>query len=234
METLRDYQIEISAKANEILTSKGFVYLSMQVRTGKTLPALETAKKFAAKKVLFITKKKAFTSIENDYFNHGYIPCFDLKIINKESMHTISDNDFDLIICDEAHSLFGTYPKPNEFTKEYRKRFFEIPCILLSGTMSPESYSQLFHQFWINKFAPFRNYKNFYEWAKKYVDIQQRNLGYAVVNDYSKADRSKFYGMLKHYIITFTQKEAGFTSVVNEIILECEMKPIIGEIVTRL
>jgi hypothetical protein len=167
-----------------------------------------------------------------DYDNFGYT--FDLTIINKESIHKIEGNDFDVIVCDEAHSLFSTYPKPNNFTKIYRSRFFEIPSILLSGTMSPESYSQIFHQFWINKYAPFSNFKNFYEWANKYVNIKEVNLGYAKVKDYSDANKKEFWHLIRHNILTFTQEQAGFTTSVNEMVLEIEMKPITYAIANRL
>jgi ERCC4-related helicase len=234
MHKLRDYQVRIANDANEILTRKGFVYLACQVRVGKTLMALETCKLFGAKKVLFITKIKAFSSIENDYWNFKYLGDFDLTIINKESIHKIETNDFDVIVCDEAHGLFGTYPKPNEFTKIYRKRFFEIPAILLSGTMSPESYSQLFHQFWICKYAPFKEFKNFYQWANEYVNIKLKYLGYAQVKDYSDARKKDFWHHIRYHILTFTQVEAGFTTDVKENILKVKMKPITYQITERL
>ena len=63
---LRDYQIELSEKAVKILRLKNIVYLSMEVRTGKTLTSLNTAKLYGAKNVLFLTKKKAISSIEKD------------------------------------------------------------------------------------------------------------------------------------------------------------------------
>ena len=229
---LRDYQVSIAKNATDILKRKGLCYLSMEVRTGKTLTALQTCENYGAKKVLFITKIKAFSSIQWDYDNFGYK--FGLTIINKESIHKILDNDFDVIICDEAHGLFGTYPKPNNFTKIYKKRFYNIPAILLSGTMSPESYSQLYHQFSINKFSPFKEFNNFYKWANKYVDIQIKHLGYAQVKDYSKADKKAFWHLIRHHIITFSQAEAGFTTSVNEMVLECEMKPITYAIIERL
>lgn len=231
---LRDYQVRIANDANEVLNRKGFVYLAMQVRTGKTLTALKTCELFGAKKVLFITKIKAFRSIEDDYFFFGFMSKFEITIINKESIHKIETNEFDIVVCDEAHGLFGTYPKPNEFTKTYRKRFFEIPVILLSGTMSPESYSQLFHQFWICKFAPFKEYKNFYKWANDYVDITQKYLGYAQVKDYSNARKKDFWHHIRYHIITFTQAEAGFTTDVKENILKVKMKPITYAITSKL
>lgn len=229
---LRDYQEDISKKADKILKEKGYVYLNLQVRVGKTLIALETCRLFGAKKILFITKIKAFSSIQNDHDNFGYE--FDLTIINKESIHKIEDNDFDVIICDEAHGLFGTYPKPNKFTKIYKKRFNSIPSILLSGTMCPEGYSQTFHQFWINKFAPFNKHVNFYKWANEYVKVKVKHLGYGTINDYSDADFDKIMSVIKPYIITFTQEQAKFTTSVNETILEVEMKPITYAIIKKL
>ena len=60
---LRDYQEEISTKAANLLRSKKIAYLAMEVRTGKTLTALATAMKYGAKKILFVTKKKAINDI---------------------------------------------------------------------------------------------------------------------------------------------------------------------------
>ena len=101
---LRKYQEEIANEATKILSECGFVYLSLEVRCGKTLTALETCKLYGAKKVLFITKIKAFSSIQGDYDNFGYK--FDITIINKESIHKVLTNDFDVVIIDEAHNCF--------------------------------------------------------------------------------------------------------------------------------
>jgi len=106
---LRDYQVKLSNEAADILKRKGLVYLCMAVRTGKTLTALQTAQLFQAKRVLFLTKKKAISSIQWDYDNFGFD--FDLTITNDESLHLV-DKEFDLVIHDEHHR-FGAYPKPN-------------------------------------------------------------------------------------------------------------------------
>jgi len=63
----RDYQIEIIEKGYQILSKYGFLYLAMEVRTGKTLTSLGIAERVHAKNVLFITKKKALSSISDDY-----------------------------------------------------------------------------------------------------------------------------------------------------------------------
>jgi hypothetical protein len=228
---LRDYQEDISKKANHILTSKGMVYLCMSVRTGKTLTSLETARLFGAKRVLFLTKKKAISSIESDYINFGYDKCFELFVHNDESMHKI-DGKFDLVIHDEHHR-FGSFPKPSLGAKTFKKMFGNLPAIFLSGTPSPENYSQFYHQFWCSLFSPFKEI-NFYKWAANYVNIKMKHLGYAQVKDYTDADINKIMSVIKPYIITFTQEQAGFTSEIEEEVLKVKMKNSTYEMCERL
>jgi len=227
---LRDYQIKISAQAAEVLDHKKIVYLAMEVRTGKTLTALNTAKLFGAKNVLFLTKKKAISSIQWDYDNFDFD--FDLTIINDESLHLVEEN-FDLIIHDEHHR-FGAFPKPNKVAQLFKKRYSKLPMIFLSGTPTPESHSQWFNQFWVSDYSPFKQYTNFYKWAIDYVDVKEKRLGYAIIKDYSQANEQLIRRTIQHYIITFTQAQAGFITSVNEMILECEMQPITNLIINKL
>jgi superfamily II DNA or RNA helicase len=228
---LRDYQKNISTDIANLLPIRKIHYLNGMVRTGKSLIALEVCKKVDAKKVLFITKIKAFSSIQSDYNNFGYT--YELIIINKESLHTILDNDFDIIIVDEAHGI-SAYPKASKYQKDIRARFGNKMLLLLSGTMSPESYSQIFHQFQLSNFSPFKNYTNFYKWAVDFVNVKQKHLGFKVANDYSDADEKKIRGVIRHFVSTVTQKDAQFYSEVNELVLEVEMKPITYQIISKL
>ena len=221
MKKLRDYQVELSKQGVEKLKQLGVVYYAVEVRCGKTSIALETCRLFGAKKVLFLTKKKAISSIEDDYKDFGFT--FDLTVINNESLHKIKDNDFDVVIGDEFHRVGGSFPKPSKMAKDFRARFFNTPLIFLSGTPNPESYSQIYHQFWVSKFSPFIE-KNFYRWADNYVKVFQVNYGYGNVNDYSKANESKIRSITDKYFITYTQKQSGFETVVKENFLSVEMK----------
>jgi superfamily II DNA or RNA helicase len=63
----RDYQQDIIDKGTVILRDSGFLYLSMEVRTGKTLTSLGICDKMNVNNVLFLTKKKAIGSISDDY-----------------------------------------------------------------------------------------------------------------------------------------------------------------------
>ena len=216
---LRDYQEELSVQGAEILKKHKIVYLAMEVRTGKTLTALEIAKLYGSKNVLFITKKKAISSIEKDYKNFGYT--FTLTVINNESLHLIN-GEYDLLISDEHHRN-GAFPKPNKVTQLIKKKYANLPMIFLSGTPHPESYSQIFHQFWISNNTPFGYYANFYKWAKDFVNVKQKHLGFGIINDYSQAKIDILKPIIDKYFIRYTQKDAGFETSVNENILYCNM-----------
>lgn len=217
---LRDYQTRIANQAVDILKRLHIVYISMEVRTGKTLTALETAKLYGAKRVLFLTKKKAISSIQNDYSNFGYD--FELTVINDESMHKLEDTNYDLVIHDEHHR-FGAFPKPGLATKTYKQMFGTKPMIFLSGTMTPESFTQVYHQFWVSYRSPFNNYVNFYRWADDYVNKFQKKINGFLANDYSKGNELKIMAAIAPYVITFTQQQAGFSTEIEEEIIHIEM-----------
>ena len=202
---LRPYQLEISEKAVNILNKNKIIYLSMEVRTGKTLTALNIANLYKAKNVLFLTKKKAIKSILDDYSNFNFT--FDITVLNDESIHKLG-LDFDFVIHDEHHR-FGAFPKPNKSAKIFKQKYSILPMVFLSGTPFPESYSQVFHQFWVSNYSPFKE-NNFYKWAKIYVNVKLKYLGYANVNDYSEANYDKIKPIIDKYLVTFTQKQAGF------------------------
>ena len=73
-----------------MLKNKKLLYLSMEVRTGKTLTSLGICEKLKVENVLFITKKKAISSISSDYDKMCAVN-FTMFTINYESIHKIPD-----------------------------------------------------------------------------------------------------------------------------------------------
>ena len=217
----RPYQETIIEEGTKRLSRLRIIMLAMEVRTGKTLTSLGIANGMDISSVLFITKKKAISSIEADYKLLN--PSYTLKVTNYESVHKVSANDYDLIIVDESHSM-GAFPKASVRTKRIKEIVGKKYCILLSGTPTPESWSQIFHQFWISEYTPFVE-KSFYKWAKVYVNVTQRKINGYDVNDYSGANENLIRQKISKHIISFSQSEAGFTSKVNEHILHVEMNP---------
>ncbi len=219
---LRDYQESISTDAAKMLEWLKICYLSMQVRTGKTLTALAAAEKYGAKSVLFLTKKKAISSITGDF--DSLAPSFKLTCTNYEQVYDLSPSyEFDLVILDEAHGL-GQFPTPAERTKELRKLCADKPIIFLSGTPTPEGYSQLYHQLYISSFSPFKEYATFYKWAKEFVTVKKKYFYNREINDYSNADKEKIEALTKHLFISYTQEEAGFEQQVQEVVLKVAMQ----------
>lgn len=218
----RPYQQNIIQEGTKRLSRLRIILLAMEVRTGKTLTSLGIADKMHINSVLFITKKKAISSIKADYKLLN--PSYSINITNYEAVHKVTANDYDLIIVDESHCL-GAFPKASVRTKRIKEIVGSKYCILLTGTPTPESWSQIFHQFWISEYSPFPH-NSFYAWAKNYVNVTQKFVAHGnKANDYSGANENLIRQKLSKYIISFSQSQAGFTSKVNEHILEVEMKP---------
>tara|TARA_R100000951_G_scaffold67648_1_gene57112 strand:+ start:6149 stop:7387 length:1239 start_codon:yes stop_codon:yes gene_type:complete len=230
----RDYQKNIISQGTEILKDKGFLYLAMEVRTGKTLTSLGIADQMEVEHVLFLTKKKAISSIVGDYD----LMCpasFILFTINYESMHKLPQNiKWDIVIIDEAHSL-GAIPKPNKRAKDVKAliKKNKSKVILMSGTPTPESYSQMYHQVYGIPNNPFREYVSFYKFAKDYVDVRQRKINSMMINDYSRGLET-IIDKMNLYTIRFTQKEAGFENDIIEEVLEVDMSELTYKLTSKL
>jgi len=213
---LRDYQQEAADKVTAKLKEHKICILNGEVRIGKTHVALNVASKY--NNVLFITKKKAISSIEDDYTTAGYK--FNITIINYESLHKVS-GVFDLVICDESHNM-AAFPKPSKRTKAV-KQFVTNDLILMTGTLLPESNSQIFHQLWVTPHTPYKG--NFYKWHKTFGTPAKIYTSYGEANDYSQVDYSKIETMLNRYKVVVTQAQAGFTTKVKSHILKVDLKP---------
>ena len=227
----RKYQSEIIDNAFDVLVKYGFVYLSMQVRTGKTLTAMGTAQKLGVDNMLFVTKKKAISSIEDDY--NKLKPKFHINIVNYESLHKVV-GEYECIVLDEAHGM-GAYPKPSKRTKMIKQVIKKQNpfVILMSGTPTPESFSQMYHQVYACPHNPFRNYVNFYKFAKDYVDVVQIKIGAMPHNNYSRG-RQTILDQMKPYMISYTQKEAGFKVETIEKVLKVKMSKLTYNMVNQL
>ena len=219
----REYQKQIIEDAYNVISVHRFVYLAMEVRTGKTLTSLGLAEKLGCENVLFLTKKKAISSITSDYD----LMCpasFSLFTINYESIHKIPDIKWDMVILDEAHGL-GAFPKPSNRAKKVKELIKKNNCsvCLLSGTPTPESYSQMYHQVYGIPTNPFSKYKNFYRFCDDHVNKTQKRINGFMINDYSGGKQS-INKLMEPYMISYTQVQAGFESEIEEEIRKVPMR----------
>lgn len=194
----------------------------MGVRTGKTRTAIAAAKKYGAKNILFVTKLKAIESIISDYAAVG--GAIEFKATNYESIHKYEGTP-DLVILDEAHCL-GQFPRPAERTKLLKDICRDLPIIYLSGTPSPESYSQLYHQLWVSSYSPFAEWPSFYKWAAAGFVVAEKKFIYnREITSYTRAVKSKIDELTRHLFITYTQEQAGIEQQVQEHFIRVKMQP---------
>jgi len=229
----RGYQQDLIDKALPLLKKHKFLYFAMEVRTGKTLTSLGVSELLPIKNLLFVTKKKAISSIQDDYDTLD--PDYAMTVINYESLHKINPTGWDMIILDEAHCM-GAFPKPTRRAKIVRELMSRNSCyvILLSGTPTPESYSQMYHQVFAIPNNPFSEYKNFYKFAKDYVKVIERPFyGGRLIKDY-RGGSEEIINMMKPHTLMYTQKEAKFQVKTTETVLEVQMKPLLYELIDKL
>ena len=220
---LRDYQKRIAKEGFDIINKHGLLYLALQVRVGKTATSLAICDKLNCDDVLFITKLKVVPGIQKDHKDLG---CkFKLTCINYESLHKLEGSNFDVIICDEAHTL-GAFPKPSKRAKQVKDlvKKYKSKVIFLSGTPTPESHSQMYHQLYVHPNNPFKEYINFYRWANDHVKVKIKYIGAMKVNDYSEALKDKIMEKVNPLMINYTQEAAGFESSITESIYHVPMK----------
>lgn len=214
---LYPHQESIVSQGLPILRNYKLLYLAMEVRTGKTLTSLTIADQFCNnERVLFITTLKTIPSIKKDYAAMNN-PKFTLEVINFEGIHKVATSNVALFIIDEAHKL-GQFPKPSQRTKALKEIINGRPCILLSGSPNPESYSQLFHQLFVTGNSPFEH-TNFYKWAHEFVNIKKKFINGMQMNDYKSAKSDLVKQAIGHLVITCSQENAGFKAEVEEKII---------------
>lgn len=221
---LRDYQEDIARRGLNILSARKILILNMEVRCGKTHTSLEIGKHY--KNVLLVTKKKAISSIEDDYKTAGHT--FPITIINYESLHKV-EGKFDLVIADESHSL-AAFPKPSNRTKALKK-LVTGHLILMTGTLIPESNSQIFHQLWVSQHSPFPH-SNFYKWFNEYGVPKLLRTSYGMSKCYKTSQWMLIKPLIENILITYTQKESGFVSEINETIIRIPTRT--NDIIKRL
>lgn len=244
---LRPHQIECSAKGLSILRNYGIVYLAMQPRVGKTLTAIDIMQKAGKTNILFITKLgpagKTIASIKGDLLAYG--PSYKSTIINYEMLHKLvgkpsktgevrlAYTDFDCIVVDEAHSC-GAYPKANKTIRQVRALCWSKDVIMLSGTPSPESYSQLYHQLYVSDRSPYKQFGTFYAWFRKFGIPKQVMRNGMMINEYKKVDLKLLEPTYRHLFVDYSQEQAGFKQVIEEQVIDVPMPPVISSLIKTL
>lgn len=228
---LTKYQEDLIEQAVEIARIHRLVYLAMETRTGKTPVSISAAYALAREydfdEIVFATKRAAMSGVSETFDrmlnNYPHLEEITPQIVSMDSLHHLSPKPRVLII-DEAHS-FGAYPKPSLRARNLHKISADCIIIYLSATPTPESYSQIFHQLWAAHSPIVAPYKDFYAWAREFVNVKQKRIGAGrYINDYANAKKDLIMPMVDYLMVSITQEEAGFIRhEVKEKVLYCDM-----------
>jgi superfamily II DNA or RNA helicase len=208
----------------------------MGMRTGKTITSLAIASELNCRYVLVLCSnenvKKSFTATE---LSLNTSLTLYLSSHHPTTIEKFNGYVFDCIIVDEAHN-FKAFPRTNQRQKALRnivlnnrKKGNNPYIILLSGTPTPESYSDLFHQLWsVGK----ETHKNFYAFAKEFVNVKEKRVNATqIINDYSDCSE-EYMKRLEHLFVVVSQKEAGILTQKRFIMIKTNNK--ITELIAEL
>lgn len=216
---LYDYQRIAVEQAKEILQQHGIVYLAMGMRTGKTITSLSIANEMQCRNVLVLcSNKNVERAFAETIDKCGFQMNLDISTHHPITINKFSNQMYDCIIVDEAHN-FKAYPQTNSRQKALRnivlsnrKKGNNPYIILLSGTPTPESYSDLFHQLWsVGK----ETHKNFYLFAKEFVNVKEKRVNATqIIKDYSDC-KQEYLQSLEHLFVVVSQENAGIKTQKN-------------------
>lgn len=230
----KPHQVEFSQKIFDILKQKGYVYLSGKPRSGKTYTAILACElSSVAKKVAIITTKEArdgwYKFTENNNLISKEYHVYNYEAMGRRDKRKlilkIQKGVYDILIVDESHNI-GKFPKPSLRHLLAKAIFFDLPHIHLSGTAIIESGCSIYHQMAISKYNPFKEFKNFYEFHKRYGNPYTIKTQAGPKKQYDR-HKPELLDKINEFTIYMTQEDAGIGKEVQskDIIHYVELDP---------
>ena len=213
------HQIEKAEQCWNILKETGYVYLAGAPRSGKTLTSLLIAEKSSKiKSVLILTKKAAIPgwekflkgmTLKHQYQVTNYEQVGKWDSTKRKAVLKLNPKDYDLVIIDESHNL-GTVGKPSGRYKAIKSLCYNMPHIHLSGTAIVESPNSIYHQMSISKYNPFSEFKNFYDFFRRYGKPYYIKAAGREIAQYGRF-KPELLDEINKFTIYMTQEDAGIS-----------------------
>ena len=204
----KDFHKRIALQAITILQEYSLVYLAMEERTNKSSVALYMAEQISMyKTILIVTTKRAIPGWQEHLTKLPLTKEYTLT--NYEQVKNLRPEIFDLVLVDEAHN-YSTYPKTSQRWKALKARIGKADIIYLSATPSAQTYSQLFHQFKLSYYSPWKLYSNFHTWYSYYGVPEQVYVQGRVIIKKVKTKEDLLWPEIQHLFISYTRAELGF------------------------
>lgn len=227
------YQVELADNAYEILREDMIVYLAMEERTGKSLTAVLVAEKCEqVDTVLIVTKKRALDGWYDTLKKFKHTKAY--TVINYHQVNKLTDK-FDLVLLDESHNYISAFPKVGKLWKDVKKLTGFVPVVYISATPYGQGPQQLYHQFALSSWSPWKVHKNFYDWFRVYGKPYSIEINGINIPQYDRVDSDFALNCVKHLFVTATRQELGFehepTDVVHDIQLSENTRAVYNELV---
>lgn len=206
-----EYQDYVAEIGYQILKDNVILYLAMEERTGKSLPAILIAERTNnTQRILIVTKKGKPLNGWNELLKgYSYATHKEYTVINYHQLKNVQ-GEFDLIILDEAHNYISGYPKKSQMWNVVRRYTKGKPIIYVSATPYAQTPSLLYHQFALSDWSPWKNYSTFYSWHQRFGTGETKYVHNREVKCYDKVKDKEVIATCDHLFIAKTRKELGF------------------------
>ena len=229
------HQVAMADEAYAILKKHGLVYISAEERTGKTLASMLIVEQSSRSKVLVLTKKKALGGWSETIKARNSPLASYVTVVNYEAIHkryktpkgvvkyklNLKPSDYDIVILDEAHNSLSAFPNVGDIHSSLKKVCKGLPIIYLSATPSAQGYQQLFNQFRVSDYSPYKEV-NAYRWFERYGISKLVRTSYGLQETYKKTKTSA-WNDVSHLFVTMTRKEIGFEHEPEDIVHYVEL-----------
>lgn len=202
-----DHQIQLANDGLAVLQKHGIAYLAAEERTGKTLSAILIAERMKAQRILVITKKKALDGWHETLAAFTHTKSY---VVTNYHQALKQVGEFDMVILDEAHNYISAFPKVGKIWREVAPLCKDKPILYLSATPHAQGPQQLYHQFKLSSYSPWKKHGTFYQWFKLYGKPYDVEINGIAIRQYDKCDVELILGTCQHLFVTRTRKELGF------------------------
>lgn len=202
------HQLQLADQGYKVLQDNAILYLACEERTGKSLAALLITEIAFVIKVLIITKKKALDGWEEllESYKHNKF----YKVVNYHQVCNLDDNDWDIIILDEAHNYISAFPNKSKIWSTIRPITRGKPIIYLSATPYAQTPAQLYNQFALSDWSPWSGCHDYKAWHRVYGIPYTKYLYQREVSMWDRVEDEMVIARVQHLFITKTRKELGF------------------------
>lgn len=213
---LNKAQQKASKQITKKLNKYGIACLWGEARAGKSRSFLDASRGY---KTLVITENSAIGGVLSEAKEIGV----EVDVINYQSVHKITRNNYELIVCDECHKFISpSTPKAPVSWKNVVKHTRHKKLILSSATPTSEGYGGLYYQLALSTYSPFP-YPRFTKFFEDYGIPSKIYTGIRAVNSYKKTKIDKIKNDMQHLVVTLTRADSGHEFESKDIIHNIKM-----------